>query len=209
MSDAVILSAARTPIGKLMGALAPLTAPQLGALAIKAAVERAQIDPSEIDEVYMGQVVSAGAGQVPARQASILAGIPAQVGAVTENKACGSGLRAVMMAAQAIRAGDAELMIGGGMESMSNAPHLVHMRMGVRYGNQTLLDANDYDGLRDPFEHHAMGCAAEYIAEQYEVTREAMDRYALESHRKAVAAQEAGAFDAEMIAVEVKHNGKV
>ncbi len=202
--DPVILSAARTPMGKYQGSLSPLAAPRLGAVAIRAAVSRAGVKAlGEIDEVLMGNVVSAGIGQAPARQASIFAGLPPEVPATTLNKVCGSGLKACMLAAQAIRAGDAELLVAGGMESMSNAPHLIHARSGLRYGNQQLTDALLYDGLWDPFENWAMGNAAEYIAEQYEVTREAMDRWALGSHQKAAAAIDAGEFKAEIAAVDV------
>jgi acetyl-CoA C-acetyltransferase len=201
MTTPVLLSAVRTPIGKLMGTLAAVPAPRLGAIAIRAALERAQVDPALVDEVLMGQVVQAGAGQVPARQAALFAGLPPTVGAVTENKACGSGLRAVMSAAQAIRAGDAEMVVAGGMESMSQAPHLVHMRAGTLYGDRSLEDANYHDGLLDPFERWAMGHAAEYIAGEFEVTREAMDRYALDSQRKAAAAEASGKFAAERVAV--------
>jgi len=204
MSEAVILSCARTPIGKLMGALSPMSGPQLGAVALRAALDRARVDAAELDEVLMGEVVSAGVGQAPARQAAVLAGVPFSVGATTLNKVCGSGLRAVMSAAQAIRAGDANLVLAGGMESMSNAPHLVHMRAGVRFGNQSLIDANYHDGLLDPFEHWAMGHAAEYIADEYEVTREAMDRWALASHQKAIAAIDAGRFADEIVGVDIK-----
>jgi acetyl-CoA C-acetyltransferase len=204
MSEAVILSCARTPIGKLMGALSSLSAPQLGAVALRAVLDRARVDVAELDEVVMGEVVSAGVGLAPARQAALLAGVPHSVGATTLNKVCGSGLRAVMSAAQAIRAGDAELILAGGMESMSNAPHLLHLRAGVRggYGNQQVIDANYHDGLFDPFEQWTMGHAAEFIADEYEVTREAMDRWALTSHQKAIRAADAGRFADEIVAVE-------
>ena len=204
MNEVVILSAARTPIGKLMGALASLSAPKLGAVAIRAALDRANIDGADLDEVIMGEVVSAGVGQAPARQAAIAAGVPVTVGATTLNKVCGSGLRAVMSAAQAIKAGDANLIVAGGMESMSNAPHLVHMRAGVKFGNQQLVDANYHDGLFDPFEQWAMGHAAEFIADEYAVTREAMDRFALSSHQKAIRAMDAGAFVDEVVPVQVE-----
>lgn len=202
--EPVILSAVRTPIGKFQGALSGLPAPRLGAVAIKAALERARIEhPEEIDEVLMGNVVSAGVGQAPARQAAIFAGIPPTVGATTLNKVCGSGLKALMSAAQAIKAGDGQLFVAGGMESMSRAPYLVHARNGeLRYGDTPLLDALLHDGLWDPFEDWGMGMAAEFIAEEYGVTREAMDRYALGSQQKAVAASEAGKFKAEIAPVE-------
>ena len=203
--EAVILSAARTPIAKFQGALSGFPATRLGSIAIQAAVKRAGINSNEIEEVLMGNVVQAGEGQAPARQASIGAGIPATVGATTVNKVCGSGLKAAMVAAQAIRAGDAELFVAGGMESMTRAPYLVNGRTGeLKFGNQTLTDALLTDGLWDPFENWSMGNAAEFIADEFEVTREAMDRFAYESHQKAVAAQEAGKFKAEIVPVEIK-----
>ncbi len=203
-NEAVILSAARTPIGKFQGSLSSIPATKLGAIAVRAAVERAGIDPEEIEEVILGNVVQAGEGQAPARQAAIHAGVPATVGATTLNKVCGSGLKAAMVAAQAIRAGDASLLVAGGFESMSRAPHLISGRLGeLKFGNAQLTDALLHDGLWDPFENWNMGSAAEFIAEEYEVTREAMDRLALESHQKAVAAREAGKFNAEITPVEV------
>jgi acetyl-CoA C-acetyltransferase len=208
-NDAVILSGARTPIGKFMGALSNVPAPRLGAAAIQAAVERAGIDPAQIDEVIMGQVIAAGSGQAPARQAGIRAGLPPEVGAFSLNKACGSGLQAVMMAAQAIRAGDAELLVAGGMESMSTAPYLLpKVRQGLRFGHQSLLDAVIYDGLWCSLEEWMMGDAAEWIADEYEVTREAMDRFALASHQKALAAMDAGKFKAEIVPVTVEQGGR-
>src|SRR6266498_2532318 len=203
-NDAVILSAARTPVGKFQGSLSSVPATQLGAIAVKAAVERAGINPSEIEEVIMGNVVQAGEGQAPARQAEILSGIPATVSASTINKVCGSGLKAAMFASQAVRAGDADLFVAGGFESMSRVPYLVNGRSGeLKFGNQSLTDALLYDGLWDPFENWGMGNAAEFIGEEYEVTREAMDQFALESHQKAVAAQEAGKFKEEIVPVEI------
>jgi acetyl-CoA C-acetyltransferase len=204
-NEAVILSAARTPVGKFQGSLASLPATQLGAIAVKAAVERAGINPEEIEEVIMGNVVQAGEGQAPARQAGIHGGVPATVGASTVNKVCGSGLKAAMMSAQAIRAGDADLFVAGGFESMSRAPYLVSGRSGeLKFGNQALTDALLNDGLWDPFENWGMGMAAEFIADEYEVTREAMDQFALRSHEKAVAAQEAGKFNAEIVPVQIQ-----
>ncbi|MCL4256936.1 MAG: acetyl-CoA C-acetyltransferase [Anaerolineales bacterium] len=202
----VILSAVRTPIGKFLSAYSSLTAPQLGAVAVKAALERAGLqDTTAIDEVIMGNVVSAGLGQAPARQASIFAGIDPSVGATTINKVCGSGLKAVMMASQAIKAGDGNLFVAGGMESMSKAPFLVDGRGGtLRYGSAQLTDALQYDGLWDPFEDWIMGDAAEFIADEYEVTREAMDEFALASHQKAIAAIDGGKFKNEIVPVEVK-----
>ncbi len=202
--EAVILSAARLPIGRFQGALSTIPAPRLGALAIRAAVERAGIDPTEIDEVIMGNVVSAGVGQAPARQAAIFAGLPTSVGATTINKVCGSGLKAVMMAASAIRAGDGSLFVAGGFESMSRAPFLVDGRTGtLRFGHAQLTDALLLDGLWDPFENWSMGMAAEFIADAYEVTRQAMDEFALQSHQKAIAAIDSGAFREEIVPVEI------
>ena len=203
-NEAVILSAARTPIGKFQGALSGINATKLGAIAVKAAVERADINPQDIEEVLMGNVVQAGNGQAPARQAAIFAGVPATVSATTVNKVCGSGLKAAMQAAQAIRAGDADLFVAGGMESMSRAPYLVSGRSGeLKFGNQPLSDALLSDGLWDPFENWGMGNAAEFIADEYEVTREAMDEFALRSHLKAVEAQEAGRFKLEIVPVQI------
>jgi acetyl-CoA C-acetyltransferase len=204
VGEAVILSAARTPIGKFQGALSSVPATQLGAIAVKAAVERAGINPGDIEEVIMGNVVQAGEGQAPARQSGILGGIPATVSASTVNKVCGSGLKAAMFASQAVRAGDADLFVAGGFESMSRAPYLVSGRSGeLKFGNQSLTDALLYDGLWDPFENWGMGNAAEFIAEEYEVTREAMDQWALRSHQRAVEAQEQGRFEEEIVPVPV------
>jgi acetyl-CoA C-acetyltransferase len=176
----------------------------LGATAIRAAVERAGIDPAEIDEVLMGQVVQAGVGQAPARQAAILAGIPATVGATTVNKVCGSGMKAVMLACQAIRAGDADLIVAGGMENMNLAPYLLpRARSGYRLGHGQLIDGLIHDGLWCPFEDWHMGNAAEHIAESYDVSREHQDLFAYESHRRAMQAIESGAFRAEIVPVEV------
>ena len=204
-NDAVILSGARTPIGKFMGALSSVSAPRLGGAAIKAAVERAGVDPHDVEEVIMGQVVAAGSGQAPARRASLYAGLPVDVGAFSVNKACGSGLKAVMAAAQAIRAGDAHLLVAGGMENMSAAPYLLpKARQGLRYGHQTMLDGVIHDGLWCSVVEWMMGDAAEFIADEYEVTREAMDRFAVESHQKALAAGDAGKFKAEIVPVTVE-----
>lgn len=202
----VILSAARTPTGRFQGSLSSFPAPRLGALAVSAAVERAGItDKAAFDEVIMGNVVSAGLGQNPARQAAIFAGLPPSVGATTINKVCGSGLKAAMMAAQAIQAGDGDLYVAGGMESMSRAPFLVEGRTGgLRYGHAQLTDALLKDGLWDPFEDWGMGDAAEFIAEEYEVTRQAMDEFALSSHQKAIAAIDEGRFKAEIVPVEIR-----
>jgi acetyl-CoA C-acetyltransferase len=202
--EPVILSAARTPIGRFGGSLSNLPAPRLGALVIQAAVQRAGLDPhgDQIAEVLMGNVVSAGLGQAPARQAAIFSGLDPTVGATTINKVCGSGLKAAIIATQAIRSGDGDLFVAGGFENMSATPYLVRARGGrLRYGHDQLVDALMYDGLWDPFQDWSMGMAAEWVADKFEVTREAMDRYALQSHQKAVAAEQAGAFDEERIAV--------
>lgn len=200
--EVVIVSAARTPIGKFQGALSSIPAPELGAIAVKAAVERAGIDPGAVDEVIMGNVVPAGEGQAPARQAAIKGGLPVSVGATTINKVCGSGLKAVMMAAQAIRSGDGEIFVAGGMENMNLAPYyLPKARFGYRMGNAEIVDGMVHDGLWCAFENHHMGNAAEWIAREYEVTREAQDRFALESHRRAVAAIDAGRFKEEIVPV--------
>ncbi len=202
--EPVIVSGARTPVGKLMGTLSSLTAPQLGAIAVRAAVERAGVDPETVDEVFMGHVVQAGSGQAPARQAAIGGGLPPTIGATTVNKVCGSGLKAVMLAASAIRAGDGDTYVAGGMESMSQAPFLIPtMRGGTKYGNTQLIDANVKDGLWCPFEDWIMGEAAEFIADEFEVTREQMDTFALESHHKALAAMAEGRFKGEIMPVEI------
>jgi acetyl-CoA C-acetyltransferase len=202
----VVLSAVRTPSGRFQGSLSAIPAPKLGAIVVKAAVERAGIaDPEQIDEVMLGNVVSAGLGQAPARQAAIFAGLPPSVGAVTINKVCGSALKTVMLAAQAIKAGDGDLFVCGGMENMSRAPYLVDGRTGsLRFGHAQLTDALLNDGLWDPFENWGMGDAAEFIAQEYEVTRQAMDEFAVQSHQKAIAAIESGKFKAEITPVEQK-----
>ncbi len=200
----VILSACRTPIGKYLGGLSALPATQLGAIAIREAVRRAGVDGGAIDDVIMGHVVQGGTGQAPARQAMIHAGLPSAVPAVTINMVCGSGLRAVMMAAQAIKAGDAACVVAGGMESMSNAPHyLYNHRGGIKAGNQTIVDGMIHDGLWDSFGNNHMGEYAEYTAEKAGVSRADQDAFGCESHRKAVAAQAEGKFAGEMIEVEV------
>ena len=204
-NEAVILSAARTPIAKFQGSLSSVPGTRLGAVVVKEAVERAGIENKEdIDEVFMGMVVPAGEGQAPARQAAIFAGLPPTVSATTFNKVCGSGLKTAMLAAQAIKAGDGNLFVAGGMESMTRAPYLVPGRTGeMRYGHVELKDSLLNDGLWDPFEDWAMGNAADFIAEEYEVTREAMDRFALESQQKAAAAIQAGKFKEEIVPVEI------
>jgi acetyl-CoA C-acetyltransferase len=202
----VILSAGRTPGGRFQGSLSAIPAPRLGALVVEAVVKRAGIEePSEINEVLMGNVVSAGLGQNPARQAAIFGGLPESVGATTINKVCGSGLKTVMLAAQAVRAGDGELFVAGGMENMSRPPFLVDARTGkLRYGHAQLTDALLIDGLWDPFEDWSMGEAAEFIAEEYNVNRQAMDEFALASHMKAIAAIDQGKFKNEIIPVKIQ-----
>jgi acetyl-CoA C-acetyltransferase len=211
VSDAttpVILSAVRTPIGKYLGGLSSFTAPQLGAMVVREAVARAGVDPAAVEEVILGQVVQGGSGQAPARQALIHAGLPASIPAVTINKVCGSGLKAVMLASQAIKAGDAECVVAGGQESMSGAPHYVFgMRNGIKAGNQTMLDGMIHDGLWDSFGCCHMGEYAEYTAEKAGVTREDQDRFACESHRKAVEAAAAGKFKAEILPVQIPGKG--
>ncbi len=200
----VIVGAARTPIGRFLGGLAPLSAPELGGIAIRAAIERAGIDPAEIEDVIMGNVVSAGLGQAPARQASILGGVPESVGAMAVSRVCGSGLMAVMLAAQAIRAGDAHLMVAGGMESMSNAPHYLRgYRDGIKFGTQQVVDGLIHDGLWCAFGQCHMGGHAEYTAWKAGITREEADRFSLESHQKAIAAIDAGKFREEIVPVEI------
>jgi len=202
--NAVIVSAVRTPIGKFLGGLSGLSAPELGAVVIREAVRRARVPADQIDEVIMGNVVSAGEGQAPARQAAIGAGLPDDIPAVTVNKVCGSGMKAIMLATQAIRLGDAAVIVAGGMESMSNAPYLLpKARTGYRMGNGELVDAVIHDGLWCAFEHIHMGNEAEIIAEKFHVTREEQDRFALESHRRAAAATEAGRFRDEIVPIEV------
>jgi acetyl-CoA C-acetyltransferase len=207
VSDAttpVILSAVRTPIGRYLGGLSSFTAPQLGAMVVREAVARAGVDPAAVEEVILGQVVQGGSGQAPARQALIHAGLPATIPAVTINKVCGSGLKAVMLASQAVKAGDAECIVAGGQESMSGAPHYVFgMRNGVKAGNQTMLDGMIHDGLWDSFGCCHMGEYAEYTAEKAGVTREDQDRFAYESHRKAIEAAAAGKFKAEILPVQI------
>jgi acetyl-CoA C-acetyltransferase len=200
----VILSATRTPIGRYLGGLAPLSAPELGAIAIREALRRASLSPEEVDEVIFGQVVQGGTGQAPARQAAIKAGIPGTVPSVTINKVCGSGLKAVMLAAQSIKAGDNEVVVAGGQESMSNAPHYLYgMRTGVKLGDQKLVDGVIRDGLWCSFCDVHMGTHAEYTARKAGIGRDEQDEFAVASHRKAVAAAEQGKFRDEIVPVQV------
>ncbi|MGB7210254.1 MAG: acetyl-CoA C-acetyltransferase [Pyrinomonadaceae bacterium] len=204
MRNAVIISAARTPTGKFQGALKGFTAPELGAIAIKEAVKRAGVDPAKVDEVIMGCVVQAGIGQAPARQAALKAGLPPEVSALTVNMVCGSGLRAVALASQSIQLGDAEFVVAGGMESMSNIPYALQTaREGFRMGNQTATDLMIHDGLWCPFENWHMGNTGEIVADKHQITRETQDNYAYNSHRKAAEAQAEGRFKDEIIPIEI------
>ncbi len=204
MQDVVIVSAARTPTGKFLGALKGFKATELGAKVVAEAVKRAGIKPEQVDEVIMGNVISAGLGQNPARQAALGAGLPPAVGALTINKVCGSGLKAVMLARQAILAGDAEIIVAGGMESMTNAPYLAtKVRDGLRLGHGQLLDAVVHDGLWDVYNDFHMGITGEMVAEKYNISREQMDDYAANSHRKAAQAIEGGKFKEEILAIEI------
>jgi acetyl-CoA C-acetyltransferase len=202
MREAVILSAVRLPTGKFQGALKSFSATQLGAMVVKEAVARAGVSPDQVDEVIMGNVVSAGVGQAPARQAAIHGGLPPKVAALTINKVCGSGLKAVMLAAQAIATGDAEVVVAGGMESMSNCPYLLpKAREGLRLGHGQLIDSMIWDGLWDAYDDQHMGCTGEIVAERFGITRREQDEYALESHRRAIAAIKAGKFKDEILPV--------
>jgi acetyl-CoA C-acetyltransferase len=204
MGKSVILSAVRTPVGKFLGGLSPLTATQLGAIAVRAAVERAGINPGQVDEIIMGNVLSAGLGQNPARQAGLRGGLNSRVAALTINKVCGSGLKSVALADQAIRLGEAEVEVAGGMESMSNAPYLLPgARTGFRLGNGQAIDSMIHDGLWDAYEDFHMGMTAELVAEKYTISREEQDRYALESHQRAVRAANSCFFQSQIVPVEV------
>jgi acetyl-CoA C-acetyltransferase len=204
MLEVVIVSAVRTPIGKFQGSLQSYTSPRLGALVVREAVRRAGVEPAQVDDCIMGCVLQAGVGQAPARQAAIFAGIPPEAGALTVNQVCGSGLRAVSLAAQAIQTGDADIVVAGGMESMSNAPYLLpQARTGYRMGNGNLVDAMINDGLWDVYNEFHMGAAAELVAEKYHISREDQDAFAAESHRRAAAATAEGRFRAQILPVEV------
>ena len=202
MSDAhtpVIIAARRTPIGRFLGGFGRVTAPELGAVAIDGAMKDAGLDPAAVEEVFMGCVLQAGVGQNPARQAALKAGIPDTVTAVTVNKVCGSGLEAVMQAARAIKAGDIEVAVAGGMENMDLAPHFANVRGGVKYGPATMQDHMAHDGLTCAFEKWPMGNAAEWIADEYDISRDEQDRFSAQSHNRAEAAWEAGHFEAEVL----------
>ncbi len=204
LNEAVIISAARTPVGKFLGSLKGFSAPELGSIVVRESVKRAGIKPEEVDEVIMGCVIQAGLGQNPARQAALRGGLSPSVAAVTVNKVCGSGLKAVMMAAQAVKLGDSEMVVAGGMESMSNAPYLIpKAREGYRLGNGELVDSMINDGLWCAFENYHMGCTGELVADEYKVSRSEQDEFAVASHRKAAAAIQAGKFKDEIVAVEI------
>ncbi len=204
MSEAVIVAGVRTPVGRFQGGLSSLAAPKLGAVAVREAVRRAGLQPEQVDECIMGNVVQAGLGQNPARQAALYGGLPPAVAALTVNKVCGSGLKAVGLAAQAVQLGDAQVVVAGGMESMSNCPYLLlTARTGFRMGDAAAVDSMIHDGLWDVYEDFHMGLTGELVAEKYKVTREDQDAYALGSHQKAVAAMQAGRFEAEIVPVEV------
>ncbi|WP_442844976.1 acetyl-CoA C-acyltransferase [Leeuwenhoekiella sp. H156] len=201
--EIVIVSAVRTPIGSFLGSLSSLTAVQLGTAAIKGALDKINLDPKLVNEVFMGNVVQAGVGQAPARQAALGAGIPDTVPCTTVNKVCASGMKAVMLAAQSVALGDNEIVIAGGMESMSQIPHYVHMRNGTKFGPATLVDGMQKDGLVDAYDGNAMGVCADLCAKEYEFSREDQDAFAIESYKRSATAWEAGKFDDEVIPVEV------
>ncbi|MBA0882420.1 acetyl-CoA C-acyltransferase [Flavobacterium undicola] len=199
----VIVSAVRTPIGSFMGALSDIPAPKLGAIAIKGALDKINLDPTLVDEVLMGNVIQAGVGQAPARQAAIYAGLNTTVPCTTINKVCASGMKSVMMAAQAIQAGDAEIIVAGGMENMSLIPHYTHLRNGTKFGPTTLIDGMQKDGLMDAYDNQAMGVYADLCATEYKISREEQDNYAIESYRRSAEAWELGKFNNEVVPVEV------
>jgi acetyl-CoA C-acetyltransferase len=202
--DVVIISGCRTPVGKFQGSLSSFTAPQLGAMAVREAVKRANLDPKQVDECIMGNVVSAGLGQNPARQAAIFGGLPPEVGAMTVNKVCGSGLKAVALAAQAIQTENSSIVVAGGMESMTNAPYLLpQARKGYRLGNAQIVDSMVHDGLWDIYNDYHMGVTGENVAEKYGITRQEQDEFAVNSHRKAVSAIKECRFKSQILPVEL------
>jgi acetyl-CoA C-acetyltransferase len=202
--DVVIISGCRTPVGKFQGSLSDLSATQLGAIAVREAVQRAHLDPKQVDECIMGNVVSAGLGQNPARQAAIFGGLPPEVGAMTINKVCGSGLKAVALAAQAVQTGNSSIVVAGGMESMTNAPYLLpQARKGYRLGNAQIVDSMVHDGLWDIYNNYHMGITGENVAEKYGITREEQDQFAVNSHRKAIAAIKECRFKSQIVPVEL------
>ena len=199
----VIVSAVRTPIGSFMGGLSTVTAPRLGAVAIKGALDKINLDPNLIDEVFMGNVVQAGVGQAPARQAALLAGLPNSVACTTVNKVCASGMKAVMLGAQAIQCGDAEIVVAGGMENMSLIPHYMHLRNGTKFGPSTMIDGMQKDGLTDAYDNSAMGVCADLCATEYNFTREDQDNFAIQSYERSTKAWDSGKFDNEVVPVPV------
>src|SRR6202163_3867442 len=202
--EVVIISGCRTPVGKFQGALSDFSATQLGGVVVREAVKRAQLDPEQVDECIMGNVVSAGLGQNPARQAAIFGGLPPEVGAMTVNKVCGSGLKSVALAAQAIQTGDSSVVVAGGMESMTNAPYLLpQARKGYRLGNAQIVDSMVHDGLWDIYNDYHMGVTGENVAEKYGITREEQDEFAVNSHRKAIAAWKECRFKSQIVPVEI------
>ncbi len=203
MKKVVIVSAARTPIGSFMGALSSVSASQLGATAIKGALNKINLDPALVNEVFMGNVVQAGVGQAPARQAAIHAGLSNEVACTTVNKVCASGMKSVMMGAQAIMCGDAEIVVAGGMENMSLIPHYVHMRNGVKFGPTTFVDGMQKDGLVDAYDQQAMGVFADLCATEYKISREDQDNFAIQSYTRSSNAWEAGKFDNEIVPVSI------
>lgn len=203
MKKVVIVSAVRTPIGSFMGALSSVPAPQLGAIAIKGALNKINLDPALVNEVYMGNVVQAGVGQAPARQAAIFAGLSNEVACTTINKVCASGMKSVMLGAQAIMCGDAEIVVAGGMENMSMIPHYVHLRNGVKFGPTSMLDGMQKDGLVDAYDQQAMGVFADLCATEYKITREDQDNFAIQSYERSSKAWDAGKFDNEIVPVTI------
>ncbi|MFV7234853.1 acetyl-CoA C-acyltransferase [Flavobacterium sp. ZB4R12] len=199
----VIVSAVRTPIGSFMGGLSTVTAPRLGAVAIKGALEKIKLDPNLVDEVFMGNVVQAGVGQAPARQAALFAGLPNTVACTTINKVCASGMKAVMLGAQAIQCGDAEIVVAGGMENMSLIPHYMHLRNGTKFGPATMIDGMQKDGLTDAYDNSAMGVCADLCATEYNITREDQDNFAIQSYERSAKAWDSGKFDNEIVPVAV------
>ena len=203
MNEVVIVSVARTPIGSFMGSLSTIPAPKLGAVAIKGALEKINLDPNLVDEVLMGNVVQAGTGQAPARQAAIFAGLPDSVPCTTINKVCASGMKAVIQAAQAIALGDISVAVAGGMENMSLIPHYLHMRNGQKFGPATLIDGMQKDGLVDVYDQNAMGVCADACATEHQFSREDQDNYAIQSYKRSADAWKNGKFDSEVVPVEV------
>jgi acetyl-CoA C-acetyltransferase len=199
----VIVAAVRTPIGSFMGGLSTVSAPKLGAIAIKGALDKIKLDPNLVDEVFMGNVVQAGVGQAPARQAAVFAGLPNSVACTTVNKVCASGMKAVMMGAQAILCGDAEIVVAGGMENMSMIPHYMNLRNATKFGSATMVDGLQKDGLTDAYDNNAMGVFADLCATEYKITREEQDNFAITSYKRSAKAWESGKFDSEIVSVAV------